>query len=299
MAKKFDNYEVKDVVNLIKYEDPENDYKLKVLKRKNASCHIFTKKDLNKYSDEHGVQIVGRIRKRQRRYSDIKDNETLEEFVERKRKKKIIGVANLIDENAVDTTQETLKYDIKKDKNRHTVGYAWVGGNKFLRVTTFNFLWLLLPILLIGLIVCLMIFPSKDNPVINFEDGVSVPGITQNQEDEVRYAVVVPYNEVITLTSEQKNIPFINPVENDGEYYLSFALYVNGEPFIDKSTGQPYETDAIIPEADKNAVLYNLYDQLDAGTYDVDVYVYVYDFETHEKSEKPPTTLSTTVVIDK
>lgn len=303
MSKKFDSYEVKDVRELLDYEirgnndENENEYKIKRFNKKAENVYMFSRKAFSKWSDDHNVQVVGRVRKRQRRYKDYED---YDELVEQKRKKKIFGVLNLtLDQPDKIHKDGIKKYDIKKDKHRHTVGYAWVGGNKFVRVTTFNPLWLLLFLILLCALLFVMLFPSPQNPILDFADGVPVPGQTSDSEGEVRYVAVIPYNEEIVLTSSQKNIPFINPETNQGEYYISFSLYVDGEPFIDKSTGEPYETGLISPDPSKNAILYDLYDQLDAGTYQVKVAATVYDYNTLDKSDRAPTTLSTTVIVEK
>lgn len=294
MAKKFDSYDVKDIRDFIDHnipDDEQEDYKIKKLHKKSEETWIFTRKAFNKWTDENNVQIVGRIRKRQIRYKDYEDHD---ELVERKRKKKIIGVASLW----LDQKEETKKYDVRKEKTRHTVGYAWVGGNKFLRVTTFNFLWLLIPLLIAGIILCLTLFPTPEDPVLDFADGTEISDILGG-DGEVENPEIVyfaPYNDYITLTEDQKMLPIINDEVNDNKYYISAEIYVDGEQWVDQSTGEPYETGLIIPG---EMITYNLWDQLDAGTYSVEVAAYTYDWATKTKSPQPTGILSTTIEVVK
>lgn len=272
-------------------------FKLRRLNKKNKELYVFSKKAFNTFTDDHDVVVVGKIRKRQCRYKDYDDSD---ELIKEKKKKNIIGQARLDIEHK-DNEEPYKKYDIKKNNGYFTYGYAWVGSNKFIRVTRFNPFLIIIPLLLIICILLgLMFIPEEPIIKLPFANGTSMPeSVSENIEND-SYVTFVPYQESITLTEDQKWIPFINPTENKGKWYLSFSLYVNGEPFVDKSTGEAYSTGLISPDSEENnVVLYNLYDQLDAGTYYVQAVADAYDYETKDKTVKPPGYLTTTITIVK
>lgn len=310
----FKFYDIQDVTELIKKSYPdkefamskkntlqdtegEDKFKLRVLTKKSKKTFILSKKAFNTYTDDNDVVIVGKIRKKQCRYKEYEDKEKL---IQEKKKKKIIGQAKVPVETK-DNEPLFKKYDVKKDNGRFTYGYAWVGGNRFIRVTRFNPFLIIIPLLLIiGILLGLMFIPEEPIIDLPFADGTKMPESVSEDIDNNNYVTFVPYQENITLTEDQKWIPFINPTENKDKWYLSFSLYVNGEPFIDKSTGETYSTGLISPDSEENnVVLYNLYDQLDAGTYYVQAVADAYDYETKDKTVKPPGYLTTTITIVK
>ena len=107
MGLDFKEYKLLNVEDLIVNEENRDKYKLKTLYRKNKKVQIFSKRAFNKYTDEHEVQIVGRIRKRQHHYEDYADYNDL---IKAKKEKKIIGSASLKIENK-QKESELKKYD--------------------------------------------------------------------------------------------------------------------------------------------------------------------------------------------
>lgn len=301
MKLEFKKYSILNVETLISLEEDKDKYKLKKLNRKNKTKKIFSKRDFNKYTDEHEVQVVGRIRKRQHRYKDYAD---YNELVKEKRKKKIISSAELaIDCNK--TEPDFKKYDVKKDKSRFTYGYAWIGDNKFLRVTRFNLLLLLIPLLIILVILFGLYLCPNDNINLPFADG-SI--ITDEQADgsvkQPPLCYFEPFDERTVLTSDNRIIQLKNVSENTGNYYINYEIYINGElqhltieddTYYISDTGSQTFTGLIPPG---KSVKVNCYDGLDAGTYDLTCKAIEYDYNT--KEEKLLTyDLKTVLVIEK
>lgn len=238
MGLDFKEYKLLNIEDLIVNEkDKDKDkYKLKKLYRKNKEVQIFSKRAFNKYTDEHEVQIVGRIRKRQHHYEDYAD---YNELVKEKRKKKIISSAELaIDCNK--TEPDFKKYDVKKDKSRFTYGYAWIGNNKFLRVTRFNLLLLLIPLLIIlGILLGLYFYPN-DNPEQTPPTADQQPytdSVSSEPDPNNNFAIVLKReyyvsadNPTIELKNYTKNVKDISydVFTEDGTYIGSTGLIEPG-----------------------------------------------------------------------
>ena len=303
MGLNFKEYKLLNIEDLIVNEkDKDKDkYKLKKLYRKNKEVQIFSKRAFNKYTDEHEVQIVGRIRKRQHHYTDYADYNDL---VKEKKKKKIIGSTKLtIDDNK--TEPDFKKYDVKKDKNRFTYGYAWIGENKFIRVTRFNLLLLLIPLLIIlGILLGLYLCPN-DNINLPFADGSVITDEQDNGTvEQPPLCYFEPFDERTVLTSDNRIIQLKNVPENTGNYYINYEIYINGElqhltieddTYYLSDTGSQTFTGLIQPG---KSVKVNCYNGLDAGTYDLTCKATEYDYNT--KEEKLLTyDLKTILVIEK
>lgn len=281
MAKQqFIELNIRSVSPLVDVADQSQDnekYKLKRLSRKkDDEVLVFTKKDFKKYSDDNDVVVCGRIRKRQRRYNEYKDC-SYDEFVEKKQKKNIIGKAVMpVSED------DEKKYDIKECKNyRHTWGYAWVGDNKFLEVTTFNPFIILIPLLLALLIVLMCHFCQNPASPIGLVDDNSTEKTTQSAEAETKpICYWVPFAETTTLTSEEKSITLHNLDYNKGNYYIIYEVYVDGK-LLEWDENDKYHGELMISPSSATV---NLYDRLDAGTYELTVIGYPYDWDTTEEA---------------
>lgn len=271
------------IVSLILKED--EDYELKNLEsRKINECFYLSKKEFEKYQQENDVRIVGNIHLRQQKYKDPYSSDNPDKQIERKQKKHIIGVCEL---KLKDSTYK--KFDMYEPKNSHCIGYASLGSNNFVRLTKNN-LWLLFIILLLAVILACILSscPKNGNP---FKEASNQETITTNEsEDETKQAPLcyfVPYAEKIVLDINNQNLQLINHVENKGNYYISFEVFVNG---VSK-----FESGAISPG---NMVEYNLWSNFDAGIYSV--VCEATEYSMSDKEAKPQQyDLTTTVIIKK
>lgn len=285
MAKEFQKYKIKSIDKLLANNPDLNpdDFKLKLLHKKADEIYIFSNRDFKKYSDECDARIIGNIRMRQKHYENYVDDIELRKH---KRKKNILARADLF----ILKDDEYKYYDVREANKMHSVGYAWIGGNNFLRVTAFNPLWLLLPLLLVLAICILLNFCSKstaDKPIHIEQGEIISENPDNNNQPELCY--FPPLKETVTLTSENKEIYMINDIINKDKYLVSYEIFVDGEKY--------YETDAIEASSDK-AVKYDLWSQLDAGTYKLELRTSSYDCNTYE--EKPGHhILPATLVVNK
>lgn len=112
MQKKWNEYQIIDTRQLVNKlpEDEREQYKFKVLFKNKAltdSVMMFSKADFKKYRENNDAFIVGKIRKRQKRY-DVSEQVrngtllsyppqsiTIEELISKKQKKNIIGSATM------------------------------------------------------------------------------------------------------------------------------------------------------------------------------------------------------------
>lgn len=292
--KKFNFYEVRDIRELLRRldtdTDDENEYRLKPLHKKNKEILMFTKKDFSHFCDYNSAHIVGNIRYRQKTYTNYADTDKL---IQEKQKKKIIA------QNKLRIDKDFKFYDVRRPKESHAVGYAWVGGNKFLRVTSFNWLLLLIPLLLA---LCILFLfsncPDEDikMPFAPTEDVSSPEGETPEQ----RLCYFPPFDETTTLTSDNKNIRLINHIKNE-DFNLTYEISVDGErlKLRDIQKGEDEENQYNIGLiAPGDTVYYDLWSRLDAGTYELKCTGYAYDKETNAKMDGKGY-LYTTLIIEK
>lgn len=313
--KKFNLYTVADARDFVEAHIPsenQDDYKYKKLYRKEQDIFILNKKSFENLKDEIDTPLLvtGRIRKRQLRYKDYED---YNELVDKKNKKKIYGKATL--------PFHTYKcYDVRMDANRHIYGYAWIGDNKFLKVTTFNPLLLLIPLICVLLI--LFLFkgcPDDFNPIDIIDDDIT-DTTTQSDQEQAPLCYYVPFNEKTQLSSDNPYIRLLNVKENEGNYYISYEVYIDNELiYFENRDGIFYITDESsdavktigVIEPNKQAAL-NLWEGLSEGDHELVVIATDYDYSlfneyrTKQKQDllkqatKPVThTLKTTLVVEK
>ncbi|MDE5985375.1 MAG: hypothetical protein K2H13_08995 [Eubacterium sp.] len=308
MSKKFNIYTVLDVRHLILeqglecddiFNDELNEYQkhlITQLNRNGSFTYILTKKGFEKYSEEYDVQIVGKIRKRQKHYTNYID---FDELKKQKAKKKIIGCCKLsIDSNS----EEWKKYDIKRSDHSHTVGYAWIGGNQFLQVTTFNPLLLLIPLFLACMIAILFAACPKDDVILPWAIPSDITETADNDsQPQAELCYFAPFSEQITLTKDNKTVSLMNVKENNGNYYISYEVFVDGEKMqirdiaSGEDPGNAYITGLIVPG---EKVDLDLWSKLNAGTYSLVCRATEYGFDTKDEKDIHYD-LTTTLVVEK
>lgn len=347
--KEFLRVNIKDVKPLIDEfnakvpEDEQKDYKYRQFP-KDENGHQFTflkKKSFDDYREDNDVKIIGAIRGHQTKYkyfTDINkhikekyDNEL--ECIDKKQDDKIIGVADLYSDEKV-----LRKFDVREAKDKHVYGYAWIGDDKWLEITRIDVLFFIIPLLLaLILAVCLASCPKNDPPSdIPINTGEEV---TEEQNDDTLPEAPMVYypvfSEVTKLDAKDKDIELYNHALNADKFYIAYSIFVYNE---DKSkcilkldspedfaadTVNSYDGSFIAPDevredgkAVAKPVKYNLYDKLDAGTYQLEVVGIAYDYDIinealeaktsseqqkliSEAQQANPAKLITTLVIEK
>lgn len=338
MQKKWNEYQIIDTRQLVN-KLPENErkqYKHKALFKDKAlkdAIMMFSKDDFKKFRENNDAYVVGKIRKKQKHYSVYEDKSqnksysyppktiSLDDLIEEKQKRNIIGSATMQVSDFVDNVSDDKKkkiidteeptyakmYDVRENGNSHTVGYAYIGNNKFLQVTTFNLLWLLLPLLIAIIIAMVLHSCPNDNP---FDKADGSPIDNDNQPvatEELPNCDYLLFGETVTLTKDNPYIKLCNLSSNEGLWYISYEIYIDDEPLMDiNDTNKIYNTGAIDAgyqvDGTKDANL-NLYNRLDAGTYKMTAKATQYKYEANSKGQHLKTSvgqnLITTLVIEK
>lgn len=302
--KNFKKLYIRDARLLIEQTaNDEPQFKYRTLKKKSKGYQILAKKSFDKYCDEHDdVHIVGKIRKRQIKYTDYASDD---ELIREKQKKKITGQVIL---DVPDSKPK--KYDLKKDKHCHTYGYAWVGDYNFVRVVTLNPLFIILPLLIAALIVAgILLCPKAPQSPFVPANGSEIT----NQDNEPVATEQLPncdyllFDETVTLNKNNQSIKLCNLSSNEGLWYISYQVYIDDEPLMDiNDPGTIYETGAIEPgfqvDGAHDANL-NLYHRLPAGQYKLTAKATQYQYEANENGEHLKTSvgqnITTTLVINK
>lgn len=322
MNNKWTEYQIKDVkwhlINNLS-EDEQKKYKFKKLNKKQNDVLIFSKKDFKTYRENNNVVVVGKIRKRQRKYKTYENNNVypptnFDDFLNKKKDKKVIGNAELYipkertDKHCYRKNGKNVKlYDVKETNNSHTIGYAYVGNSKFLQVTTFNPLIILLP-LLIAIILLFFLHHCPVAPPIDIVDGNEIDTPSQPVAvEQLPNCDYLLFSEITTLTEENPSIRLCNLKSNEGLWLISYQVYIDGKPLMDlNNPNKEYLTGAIKAgyqidgTTDSNL---NLYNRLDAGTYELKCVGTQYQEKTNEKGEHLVTpvknTLKTTLIVEK
>ena len=339
MQKKWNEYQIIDTGQLVNElpEDEREQDNHKVRCKNNAltdSVMMFSKSDFKKYRENNDAFIVGHIRKRQKHYKVYEQsskgsllsyppqNLTVEELINKKQQKNIIGSATMEFPEFAEKVTEKKKcklsdtdkpkyskmYDVKENNNSHTVGYAYVGDNKFLQVTTFNLLWLLLPLLIaIIIVIVLQNCPNGNNP-FDTADGTTMDNdnrpVATEQLPNCDYLL---FSEKVVLTKDNPYIKLCNLSSNEGLWYISYQVYIDDKPLMDiNDPTKVYDTGAIKPgyqiDGTNDANL-NLYNRLDAGTYKLVAKATQYEYKPNSKGQHLKTSVGqniiTTLVIDK
>lgn len=338
MQKKWNEYQIIDTRQLVNElpEDERKQYKHKVLFKDKAlkdAVMMFSKDDFKKYRENNDVYIVGKIRKKQKHYSVYEDKSqsktysyppktiSLDDLIKEKQKRNIIGSATMqvpkFDDDVsdkqkkkiLDTDEPTYAkmYDVKENSNSHTVGYAYIGNNKFLQVTTFNLLWLLLP-LLIAVIIAMVLHSCPNNNPFNKADSLPIDNDNQPvATEQLPNCDYLLFGETVTLTKDKPYIKLCNLSSNEGLWYISYEIYIDDEPLMDiNDPDKIYNTGAIEAgyqvDGTKDANL-NLYNRLDAGTYKMVAKATQYKYEANSKGQHLKTSvgqnLITTLIIEK
>lgn len=288
MGIKFERYEIRDVRELIDEQKLEPDiysglnyqtkHLLKQINKRYENIYIFTKLGFQRYSENRSAQVVGKIRLRQRRYKDYADKEYL---IKEKSRKNIIGSCELNTENS-----EPKKYDIKEPGQSRIIGYAWVGGNKFVEVTSLNLIYLLIPLYIAIIMACIFSnCPKPDDMVLPWADQSDIENREKDTPEEAPLCYFTPFPETVTLTSENKTINLRNVAENKGNYYISYEIFVDGERIKirdDADDETAYITGLIEPG---NNTSVDLWSRLEPGTYKLVCKATEYGYENKDKKD--------------
>lgn len=308
MSKKWIDFKIQDVRKCIERlpEDQRDDFRLKPINKRQKDVLMFTPKDFKKYRENESAVIVGKIRKRQRRYKTFESPAVFppkdtESWQKKKQDQKKIGYAelhmpeNVKGKDVFQVGSDFVKiYDAKESGNSHVVGYAYVGDNKFLEVTTFNPLLLLIPIFL-ALIVLIVFHSCQDQgdgsngSVLDIMRGHKIENSTTQKTEQLPNCDYLLFEENTTLTKENQGIRLCNLASNEGKWYISYQVYIDGKPLMDiNDSSKQYETGAIKPgyqiswKDDQNL---NLWSRLPAGEHELIAVGTQYQLKANEKGE--------------
>ena len=244
--------------------------------------YYLTKKGFKDLCDDTNSNppVIGDVYIHQRRYKDIEKSKNPEEEENKKAEKGIIGIATrtytLEYLKTHSECEEYKKYDLYEYDNRlrKCIGYANIGNGQFVRLVTtsrYPFLLLLLLLLLIPLMMnnCPKFDPITINNGFDITEKADYP-----KNSELCY--YTPFSEQTVLTKEHPEITLTNVATNENEYYISFSIYVNGEAMKNEK-GEIFTTGAIPPNRQVNI---NLWNELDAGIYELKAIATDYDFKT-------------------
>lgn len=285
------------------------DYKTKEFKRKTIKpfCYL-TKHGFSEYSKKHKVMVCGDICVNQKSYNDIITSNTPDKTLIKKSKKHINGYVQLETVDAHDNSvgiTSYKKFDLyERLRFRTCIGYAHVGDNNFIRLCRYSFLPLIIILLFALLFSLIMLMNNCQKPLIpdsaisnNTENSETI----QNSQYELCY--FEPLSATTYINEDNPCLHLKNVSENAGNYYINYEIYINGELqylviedniYYISDNGRT-DTGLIQPGY---SVSINLYQTLEAGTYDLTCKASEYAYSDKEQM-LPTYNLTTTLIVDK
>lgn len=144
-------------------------YKTKQLRKKELKPFLYlSKKEFKRYvKNNEAVKVAGAVKINQKHYEDIESADNPEKVLGKKYRRHIIGIfqaEQTVNDDSLDLNQ-MKKFDLYENLFfYHCIGYAYVGGKKFVKLCKFSLIpFLILLLLLLGLLICLL-FPVNDDP---------------------------------------------------------------------------------------------------------------------------------------
>lgn len=226
-------------------------YKTKQFRKKNLKPFLYlSKKEFKRYSKNNETVVAGVVKINQKHYEDINKADDPERVLGKKYRKHIIGIfqTELDGAHTVKSLNEDLpnpnqfqQFDLYENLFfYHCIGYAYVGGKKFVKLYKFSlFPFLILLLLLLGLLICLL-FPVNDNqtqtPTLADQQPYSDSATTEPDPNK-NFAVVLkkeyhisadnPSIELKNYKGNTKNISY-NVFTEDGTYLGNTGLIEPG-----------------------------------------------------------------------
>lgn len=200
------NYKILDCTELVNADKIDSVPHFKTLCRRQPNVYVLSPKTFKEYSETVETYIVGRINKHK-----FKSNNNSE-------KTALLELQN----------GSAKEYRIKPDASRHTYGYAWVGQWNFVRVTTFNPLWLIVPLIIAVLFIFLFSNCSNDIAPLfkpNSSDITDVQTASDILEEPLCYYRAFP--EYTAINSETSSVNLMNLNENADTWYIAYEVYVD------------------------------------------------------------------------
>lgn len=210
-------------------------YKTKEFRKKDIKPFLYlSKSEFKKYSKEYDVTVTGSVKINQKHYEDIESADNPEKVLGKKYRKHIIGIfqaEQTVDEAPLDLSQ-MKKFDLYENLFLyHCFGYAYVGGNKFVRLCRFSLVpFLILLLILLGLLLSLL-FPVNNEPAIAppLADQQPYSESTPTEPDPNKNFAVVLKREY-TVSSEHPTIELKNYKENTKG--IAYDVYTEDGTYI-------------------------------------------------------------------
>lgn len=226
------------------FNEDEIDDELKSFK-KNKNLEPFTyltKKQFENLQEIHSVRVIGNVRLR-KKFKRDKYEETENGKLKQKENSSVIGCCYIKHSdkyrrkhplNDYDCTDEEYIYEpinIYKPKNVSCIGYAYVGGDSFVKIESEKyFLFILLVMLLLGaLIFSLVSLPSNQPNNPEYENGEEYIG---GSEEDFETNIQLDFTSYYKLTEKSPSIELSNSENN--KYALQYDIYLIKPEDVDK-----------------------------------------------------------------
>lgn len=227
-------------------------YKTKEYRKKDFKPFLYlSKSEFKKYSKENDITVAGSVKINQKYYEDIEIADDPERALGKKYRKHIIGVfqAELdgwytvraainepIDLSKMQKSDKMQKFDLYENLFfYHCIGYAYVGGKKFVKLCKFSLLpFLILLLLLLGLLICLL-FPVNDGP------AQTLPMADQQPYSDAALAEPDPGSNFAVVVKREYHVSADNPAIELKNYIkneksISYNVFTDSGVYIG-STG--------------------------------------------------------------
>ena len=240
----------------------------KCSKKDIAPFFYLTKKGFKELSEdsENSIDVLGDVFINQNEHKNIKENGD------------VIGTVRVPYSYAYlrshyDASDKEYPLYKAKKRWRRTIGYAELDNHKFVRLVKFDTRFMIVILLLLLALIPLFFHSCSTIDPVSIISGDEIIG-THEKSESTPMCFYEPFQEVTKLTKENPEISLANVATNDKTYYVSYEVYINGVQMKNES-GKPFSTGAIPPNRQVNI---NLWNQLDAGEYLLEVKATDYDY---------------------
>lgn len=225
--------EYPNILDLFKEDKIDNELKSFKKNKKLEPFTYLTKKQFENLQEIHSVRVIGNVRLR-KKFKRDKYKKAENGSLVRKENSNVIGCCYIkhsdeyrrkhpLSDYNCDCEYEYGPINVYKPKNVSCIGYAYVGGDSFVRIESEKyFLFILLVMLLLGtLIFSLISLPSNQPNNPEYENGEEyVEGSGEDFETNIQ----LDFTSYYKLTKKSPSIALPNSEKN--KYALQYDIYL-------------------------------------------------------------------------
>lgn len=203
---------------------------------------FLSKKQFEDLQEVHSVRVIGNVRLK-KKFKEGKYSKNNDGKFEKKDNSNVIGCCSfkyseeyrrkhpLTDNNCNTNDYMYERINIYKSRNVSCIGYAYVGGNTFVRIEKERYFFFILFVMLIlgALTFSLVSLPSLPSIIPDYENGENY---VDTNGDAFETNIQLDFTSYYKLTEKSPSIPLHNSENN--KYALQYDVYLIKPEDVDK-----------------------------------------------------------------